>query len=728
MGQYFAYDAPSTLIGTDIIVVKQTDGTKSATIQNLINDVIQPLVDAATISNIDDIGDVTISGVSDGHVLTYQGGTWINQATGASFNPIVPTDNIVVGTGTTAQSITTGANNTILGQDAGETLTTSNNNVFIGFEAGKTHDRAGNANNVMIGINAGSLNLLGQSNVFLGNLAGYGNGIVGTGDASYNVAIGITSGYELDQGDNNTLVGPWAGSAITNGSNNICIGSDSAAALTTGGTNIYIGDYVGRYKVAGDLNIAIGSGAMDGFVTSDGTWSDNIAIGTNSGKSWGDDSYSNIAIGQGAGGFQVIDEVGGFGPTSNISIGYIAGQSMDALDGGARENISIGSEAGRYLDTGEQCISIGWLAGQNQENATDNVIIGSWAGQYSHDSYDNVYLGSYAGQNNDYGDYNVCIGYQAGRGVYASPDTTTYYGTSVYIGFNAGRNVTTGDRNVVIGEYAGYGVADMGDTEIYIGALAGQDSEGGFNNVYLGEQCGYRINSGTRNIVMGAFSGYSDEVVTGISQNIFMGYTAAQNIGANCTNNVVLGTGAAWRINSGTENVAIGTNAGSGTVSSGYNNCILIGESAGSALTTASNVICIGQGAAPSAADATNQMILGGTTNPVNVGINNNNPAYRLDVGGGINVTDNFYVNGTPFSSGVPRTVFNFVANPATQTFSFAPTEVTDIDNVDVWVNGIKLVRTTEYTLDGGGPTYTSLTISSPTIILDDDVEIITWE
>ena len=42
---------------------------------------------------------------------------------------------------------------------------------------------------------------------------------------------------------------------------------------------------------------------------------------------------------------------------------------------------------------------------------------------------------------------------------------------------------------------------------------------------------------------------------------------------------------------------------------------------------------------------------------------------------------------------------------------------------VDVWVNGIKLVRNTEYSSNGK-----HITITSPEIIAGDDIEIITWE
>jgi hypothetical protein len=99
-------------------------------------------------------------------------------------------------------------------------------------------------------------------------------------------------------------------------------------------------------------------------------------------------------------------------------------------------------------------------------------------------------------------------------------------------------------------------------------------------------------------------------------------------------------------------------------------------------------------------------------------------PTHTLTVFGDINVSGGgFYLDGNPFSSGVPRSVSNIVATGGEGGIFAQPATTTDIDNVDVWVNGIKLVRTTEFTSDG-----TNITITNPTIVASDDIEIITWE
>lgn len=71
---------------------------------------------------------------------------------------------------------------------------------------------------------------------------------------------------------------------------------------------------------------------------------------------------------------------------------------------------------------------------------------------------------------------------------------------------------------------------------------------------------------------------------------------------------------------------------------------------------------------------------------------------------------------------GVSRTVLDTTATAGQTIFTtIAPT--TDIDLIDVWVIGIKLVRNEDYTISGAN----QITISSPTLSLGDNVEIIIW-
>lgn len=72
----------------------------------------------------------------------------------------------------------------------------------------------------------------------------------------------------------------------------------------------------------------------------------------------------------------------------------------------------------------------------------------------------------------------------------------------------------------------------------------------------------------------------------------------------------------------------------------------------------------------------------------------------------------------------VSRSVFNWVADNTTGIFDTTGATTTDISMIDVWVNGLKLVRTAEYEISGAS----QITITYPAITVSDDVEIIIWE
>ena len=117
----------------------------------------------------------------------------------------------------------------------------------------------------------------------------------------------------------------------------------------------------------------------------------------------------------------------------------------------------------------------------------------------------------------------------------------------------------------------------------------------------------------------------------------------------------------------------------------------------------------------------------GGTTsgkayifdNAISQSLNTNDSVEFVDV----NFTGTLLESGVPFVGGAARNVSNIVAVGDESGVFSQPATTTNINNVDVWVNGIKLVRTAEYTSDG-----TDVTITSPAIVVDDDIEIITWE
>lgn len=211
---------------------------------------------------------------------------------------------------------TSGAYNTFSGYNAGLANTTGEKNVFVGFESGRTNTtgtsnvalgtnagyNSNGSNNILIGEGAGYSITSGQHNTFIGSSAGYSqtyvlyNVMIGTSagyhvnttgfGGSFNVFMGINTGYQLARSRDNTLLGSNAGYWIENGQGNTFIGSDagrggadrtppwvagtnaseqnttigfkSSENIQTGGYNVALGAYAGNTNVGGSKNVFLG--------------------------------------------------------------------------------------------------------------------------------------------------------------------------------------------------------------------------------------------------------------------------------------------------------------------------------------------------------------------------------------------------------------------------------------------------------------------------------------
>ncbi len=112
----------------------------------------------------------------------------------------------------------------------------------------------------------------GANNTFIGDLAG-NFGLSG----SNNACVGTTALLNVTSGSNNTCVGVSAGSAITSSGINTAIGAAALSSLTTGtGTNVAIGSSALGSLVSGIQNTALGYTAGNSYT---GTESSNIIIG-----------------------------------------------------------------------------------------------------------------------------------------------------------------------------------------------------------------------------------------------------------------------------------------------------------------------------------------------------------------------------------------------------------------------------------------------------------------
>lgn len=175
---------------------------------------------------------------------------------------------------------------------------------------------------------------------------------------------------------------------------------------------------------------------------------------------------------------------------------------------------------------------------------------------------------------------------------------------AVILGTNAAKNATNTNDLIAIGNGAAQTAILTGGENIFIGSNTGALTTSGSANLFVGGDNGQSNTTGQGNVYLGGSSGL-----------------------ANTT---------------GSQNVGIGFDAG-GTNITGSNQIMIGAGTQVQSVTNLNNVIGIGTSVRPTTADT---MLLGGTSSPVNVGINNDTPAYRMDVGGDVNVTGAFRVNG----------------------------------------------------------------------------------
>ena len=128
------------------------------------------------------------------------------------------------------------------------------------------------AQNVMVGEQAGKRITTGDNNVFVGQLAG--EGVVG---ADNNTAMG-NNALRAAAGNANTAIGVNAGVAIT-GANNVCLGVNAGLSITGGSDNVCIGLNAGRAQLAtNDDELYIARAAV--APGNDGCWIHGTATGT----------------------------------------------------------------------------------------------------------------------------------------------------------------------------------------------------------------------------------------------------------------------------------------------------------------------------------------------------------------------------------------------------------------------------------------------------------------
>lgn len=365
--------------------------------------------------------------------------------------------NVIVSDGSTVLPISSGIQNTIMGNNAGTNITTGSVNVCIGVGArgpttGSNNIAIGGTSaamtsaslNVVIGAVAGNALTTGSQNVFVGTQAGFNS------STSSNVtAIGYQAGA-LNTGSSNTFLGASSGFSTT-GSSNTFIGVSSGSSNAGGASNVFAGVNAGSRNTSGNSNIMIGNLAAGGT-----TGASNIMVGSN--NSSGTTLNNNTCMGAGTNAGNLTTGA------NNIVLG-----SNNRGPTTGNQNTLIGS-VGATLSSGADNTCVGYTSGVQLTTASNNTFIGSAAGARTSTGTPNIYIGQ-GNQGGTTGGSNVMIG--------TVSNAATTLASNTVIGAGAGNALTTGSSNICLGAGADTTTASA-TNEMGVGSGANSVSIGYF--------------------------------------------------------------------------------------------------------------------------------------------------------------------------------------------------------------------------------------------------------
>lgn len=190
--------------------------------------------------------DNTIIGFDAGRTVTGTSNILIGSACGN--NATTVTGAVAVGNGCFGVLTSAAGSPVAVGNNALGSLTTGANNIAVGGLAGDSITTG--ANNTLVGSNSGTTLIVGTDNTFLGSQTG----VLATGNQ--NTLIGSSSGTAITTGNANTFVGRNSGSIITTGLNNTIIGNYNGFAATMS-NHVILADGAGTVRFASNNNGAV---------------------------------------------------------------------------------------------------------------------------------------------------------------------------------------------------------------------------------------------------------------------------------------------------------------------------------------------------------------------------------------------------------------------------------------------------------------------------------------
>jgi len=273
---------------------------------------------------------------------------------------------------------------------------------------------------------------------------------------------------------------------------------NSGKYLTTDGTNTSWSTNAGGDVVGPASSTANGIALFDGTtgkLLKDSASTDGLIYG--------------LTVGRGAGAVATNTAVGASALAANTTgVGNAAfGAASLPANTDGYYNIAIGYQSLQSNTSGYRNTAIGAIALNANNTGTFNTAVGNEALYSNTTASNNTAVGYQAGYTNQTGSEITFLGYQAG---YNSTGTNNNF-----LGYQAGKNVSTGSYNVFIGSRSGStgATAITGNANTVVGEAAGFSLQGAATyNAFLGFSSGINVTTGTKNTIIGSYSGNQNSV------------------------------------------------------------------------------------------------------------------------------------------------------------------------------------------------------------------------
>lgn len=449
-----------------------------------------------------------------------------------------------------ADSNTTGSNNTAIGREALASNIAGDNATAVGYQAMRyTNSTAATFSNTNTAVGYQAM----RGSTVSGNNTGTGNTAVGyqsmlnTSNGFNNTAFGRATLNNNTSGDNNTAIGYQAMNDNTTGLNNTATGFQALFNTIDGDRNTAYGVSALLSNQGGNNGTAFGYGAMS-LVNNQAASFTNTSVAFGYEALRGSASASaNTGSGNSAVGYQALysNNSGDF----NTAMGY---HSLYSNSTGNR-NTGFGYFTLNDNSTGSQNTATGWQTLNSNTEGEDNTVSGANAMRFSTTGSRNAAFGVYALRECVAGSNGTAVGYNAMAVFNNSSVPFTNFNTAIgyeaYMGGAANASFNTGNHNTAVGHQALRNNLS-GDYNVAMGSYALQFINTGSQNTGIGMYT--LFDSGADNLTALGYSAGS--AFNNFSGCTFLGYNSETNAGT-YDNATAIGNGA---IVTGSDRVRVG--------------------------------------------------------------------------------------------------------------------------------------------------------------------------